>query len=76
MLFGHVYSLRKSRSESLPIQLEARGHDASTVSHHHIVAKSGLSSIHVASRSDTGKQRIEQNTILGFAQGAIRKRGN
>ena len=43
------------------IMLEAQGDDASTISRNRIAAKAGSMAIHVASPSDTGKQRIEQN---------------
>jgi hypothetical protein len=58
------------------ILLEGGGHDASIVSRNRIAATNGSVAIHVASPSHTDQQRIEQNTISGFAQGVMRERGN
>ena len=58
------------------ILLETRGDDASIVSHNRIAATNGSVAIHVASPSKTDNQRIEQNTISGFAQGVIRGGAN
>jgi hypothetical protein len=58
------------------ILLETRGQDASIVSSNRIAGTNGSVAIHVASPSKTGKQRIEQNTISGFAQGVIREKRN
>ena len=58
------------------ILLETHGDDASTISQNRITAKDGSVAIHVASHSNPGKQRIEQNTISGFAEGVMRERGN
>jgi Periplasmic copper-binding protein (NosD) len=53
------------------IMLEAGGHDASTVPRNRIAATNGSMGIHVASPSKD--QRIEQNTISGFAQDVVRE---
>ena len=58
------------------IMLETGSHDACTITRNRIAATNGRVAIHVASPSKTGKQRIEQNTISGFAQGVKRKGGN
>jgi hypothetical protein len=58
------------------ILLETRGQDASIVWSNRIAGTNGSVAIHVASPSKTAKQRIEQNTISGFAQRVIREGGN
>ena len=52
--------------------LETGSHDACTITSNRIAATNGRVAIHVASPSKTGKQRIEQNTISGYAQGVKR----
>lgn len=58
------------------IMLETGSHDACTITHNRIAATKGSVAIHVASPSKTGKQRIEQNTVSGFAQDVKREGGN
>ncbi|HEY3281855.1 MAG TPA: hypothetical protein VGN26_06230, partial [Armatimonadota bacterium] len=58
------------------IMLETGSHDACTITRNRIAAANGRVAIHVASPSKTGRQRIEQNTLSGFAQGVIRDGGN
>lgn len=53
------------------ILLEGGGHDTSTVSGNHIAATNGTMGVHVASPSQD--QRIEQNTIAGFARDVVRE---
>lgn len=56
------------------ILLETYGHDCSTVARNRISAANGTVGIHVASPSKD--QRIEHNTISGFAQDVAFERGN
>jgi hypothetical protein len=58
------------------IMLETGSHDACTITHNRLAATNGSVAIHIASPSDTGKQRIEQNTLSGFAQGVVREGGH
>jgi hypothetical protein len=58
------------------ILLETGSHDACTITRNRIAATNGSTAIHIASPSKTDQQRIEQNTLSGFAQGVIREGGN
>jgi hypothetical protein len=58
------------------IMLETGSHDACTITRNRIAATNGSVAIHIASPSKTDKQRIEQNTISGFAKGVVREGGN
>lgn len=53
------------------IMLEGGGHDASVVSGNRLTATNGSMGIHVAAPANAARQRIEGNTISGFAQDVV-----